>query len=111
MVITARKAAHLKRDESRKKRRGSATVGELTAEGVMDELLSREPSPELAAEVADEYRRLLAMLKDKELEAVALAKMEGCTVEEIGQRLGYAPRSIKRKLQMIRGIWEKEMTP
>ena len=43
--------------------------------------------------------------------AVALWRMEGYTVEEIAQRLGYAPRSIKRKLQLIRTIWEKEIRP
>jgi DNA-directed RNA polymerase specialized sigma24 family protein len=37
--------------------------------------------------------------------------MEGYSVEEIAERLGYAPRSIKRKLQLIRGIWEKEQQP
>ena len=29
--------------------------------------------------------------------------------EEIAGQMGYAARSIKRKLQMIRGIWEKEL--
>ena len=33
--------------------------------------------------------------------------MEGYSVEEIAQQLGYAPRSIKRKLQMIRTLWEE----
>jgi hypothetical protein len=37
-------------------------------------------------------------------------RAEGCTVEEIGERLGYAPRSVKRKLQLIRSLWEKELT-
>ena len=76
---------------------------------MLNQVLSREPDPEFAAEVAEEYRRLLAVLADKELEAVALARLEGHSVEEIGEKLGYAPRSVKRKLQLIRGIWEKEM--
>jgi hypothetical protein len=29
-------------------------------------------------------------------------------VEEIAARLGYSGRSIKRKLDLIRSIWEKE---
>jgi DNA-directed RNA polymerase specialized sigma24 family protein len=62
----------------------------------------------LAAQVAEECRRLLQSLRDPELEAVALWKMEGYTVDEIGQRLGYAARSVKRKLQLIRSLWEKE---
>jgi len=42
---------------------------------------------------------------------VALARMEGYSVEEIAAQLGFSPRSIKRKLQMIRSIWAKELDP
>lgn len=114
VVVTARKAAHLVRDEGRKKRGGGmqAVTGAGPGEdedSVLDQVLSREPTPELAAQVAEEYQRLLAALADPELESVALWRMEGYSVEEmIADRLGYAARSIKRKLQLIRGIWEKE---
>jgi hypothetical protein len=37
--------------------------------------------------------------------------MEGYGIEEIAERVGYAPRSIKRKLQLIRSIWEREVGP
>jgi DNA-directed RNA polymerase specialized sigma24 family protein len=37
--------------------------------------------------------------------------MEGYTVDEIARRLGCAPRSVKRKLGLIRASWEKEMVP
>ncbi|HEY7424792.1 MAG TPA: ECF-type sigma factor [Gemmataceae bacterium] len=116
VVLTARKAARLLRDERRLKRGGGATFqneasGGSTEGVVLDQLLSREPSPEFAAQVAEECQRLLRQLNDCELEAVALARMEGYTVAEIAERLGYAPRSIKRKLQLIRAIWEKELEP
>ncbi|HMC90792.1 MAG TPA: ECF-type sigma factor [Gemmataceae bacterium] len=51
------------------------------------------------------------MLQDAELTLVALQRMDGYTVEEIAQKLGYAPRSIKRKLRLIRNAWEKELAP
>jgi DNA-directed RNA polymerase specialized sigma24 family protein len=113
VVITARKAAHQIRDEGRLKRGGGAvmrteTSGVEDEPLVLDELLSREPSPEFAALAAEEHQRLLRVLGDDELRSVALWRMEGYTVEEIAERLGYAPRSVKRKLQLIRGIWEKE---
>ena len=116
VVLTARKAAHQRRDEQRQKRGGAATVQTETSatddEGsILGQVLSREPTPEFAAEVAEECRRLLHSLNDPELEAVALARMEGYGIDEIAERLGYAPRSIKRKLQLIRGIWEKELQP
>ncbi len=59
----------------------------------------------------EEYQRLLACLQDRELETIAQRRLEGYTVEEISARLGYAARSIKRKLQLIRAIWEKEVMP
>ena len=60
-------------------------------------------------EAAEECRHLLGLLGDPELESVALLRMEGYTVEEIAERLGYVPRTIKRKLRLIRGVWEQEL--
>jgi DNA-directed RNA polymerase specialized sigma24 family protein len=100
VVITARKAAHLVRDQTRQPCGGA--VG-------LEEVLSHEPTPALAAEVAEEYGRLLASLGDRELAAVAVWRMEGYSVEEVAGKLRCAPRSVKRKLRVIRGIWEKEI--
>src|SRR5262245_32188959 len=113
MVITARKAAHLKRDETRLKRGGGAAPvtdsdRDQDDDSTLEQFLSAEPSPETAAEMAEEYRRLLQNLKDPDLEAVAVARMEGHSVDEMAQKFGYAPRSIKRKLQAIRDIWNLE---
>jgi DNA-directed RNA polymerase specialized sigma24 family protein len=112
VVLTARKASHLLREQRRLKRGGVAALSPSAVterEAVdLDELLGREPSPEFAAQVADECRRLFRHLDDPTLESVALWKMEGYTVEEIAQKLGYAPRSIKRKLRLIRDRWEQE---
>ena len=107
VVITARKAGHLVRDQSRHKRGRAARpdASELTLEGV----LGRDPTPEFAAQVAEEYRRLMAALGDPEVRAVARMRMEGSTVEEIARETGYSPRSIKRKLQLIRGRWGDEV--
>jgi DNA-directed RNA polymerase specialized sigma24 family protein len=111
VVLTARKAAHLLRDAGRQKRGGAAAAVGVSDEGVFDQLLSREPSPEFAAEAAEEFRRLLRLLGDGELETVALRRMEGYQVKEIAAQLGYVSRSIKRKLEIIRRIWEKEVAP
>jgi RNA polymerase sigma factor (sigma-70 family) len=112
VVLTARKASRLFRHEGQLKRGGAAHAAETPpcaeAEPTLEQVLSREPDPEFAAEAADQFRRLLHLLGDKELEAVALWRMEGYTVEEVGNRLGCAPRSVKRKLQLIRSVWGKE---
>ena len=110
VTVTARKAAHLARDEGRQKRGGGA-VAAADPEVVLAEVLSREPSPAFAAEVAEECRRLLAGLGDPDLEAVALWKMEGYDNAEIAAKLGCAPRTVERRLQLIRKLWEKEAPP
>ena len=109
VVITARKAGHLVRDQSRQKRGGAARpdASELTPEGV----LGRDPTPEFAAQVAEEYQRLMAALGDPEVQTVARMRMEGYTVEEIAGQLGRVPRTIKRWLQLIRRIWNEEPQP
>jgi DNA-directed RNA polymerase specialized sigma24 family protein len=105
VVFTARKAAHLMRDEQHEPKAPGGDAGH-----ELEQLLSREPTPETAAQLAEDYRRLLDSLGDRQLERVAVCRMEGLTVEEIAARLGYVPRSIKRKLQTIRAIWEQEGT-
>jgi DNA-directed RNA polymerase specialized sigma24 family protein len=108
-AITARKAAHLVRDETRLKRGGAAgRVSPAEEAAVLEQLLSREPTAEMAAQMADQCRHLLRRLGAKELEAVAVARMEGYSVEEIAALLGLSKWSIKRKLQLIRDIWENE---
>jgi DNA-directed RNA polymerase specialized sigma24 family protein len=62
----------------------------------------------LAAVLAEECRRLLDVLNDATLRAVAVAKMEGYTNEEIADRLEVALPTVERKLQRIRRIWDKE---
>jgi DNA-directed RNA polymerase specialized sigma24 family protein len=111
VVITARKAGHLLRDERRQKRVGRAQPPAPAEEIAIEQIVSREPSPEFAAEVAEECQRLLHCLGDGELKSIALWKMEGHTNEEIAGKLGYVVRSIKRKLHLIRKIWEKESPP
>jgi DNA-directed RNA polymerase specialized sigma24 family protein len=107
---------HLRRDEGRQKRGGGVQVALDTPhgpdeEGVLEQVISREPTPQLAAQMSEECERLLDALGDSELRSVALWRMEGYTVEEIGARLGCVGRTVKRKLQLIRSIWEKELVP
>jgi DNA-directed RNA polymerase specialized sigma24 family protein len=110
-VITARKASHLVRDEARHKRGGTARVNAETEEDQMlllQGVFSREPAPELAAQMTEECERLLRLLDDNELRQVALWRMEGHSVEDIAARCGCAPRTMKRKLRLIRILWEEE---
>jgi len=113
VTITARKAFQLQLWEGRRKRGGNGVLDEAALGGAkagmreLEQALDREPTPEFAAEVAEECRRLLASLIEPDLRSVAQWKMEGYTNEEIADRLGCAIRSVERKLGAIRSIWNQ----
>jgi DNA-directed RNA polymerase specialized sigma24 family protein len=119
VTITLRKAHNVRRDERRLKRGGGQVLGEAKwfdtadsagAEAGLEQVVSREPTPELAAQLAEECRRLLGRLNDATLQTLALLKMEGYTNHEVATRLGCALRTVERKLRLIRQIW-KEPAP
>jgi DNA-directed RNA polymerase specialized sigma24 family protein len=118
VVITARKAA-APVDRRRALKRGgawnrvdlghgSSADGSQGGDGLLAELVAREPTPEFAAMVAEETGRLLGRLGDEQLRQIALDRMEGYTTEEIADRLGCARRTVARRLDLIRQIWSDE---
>jgi DNA-directed RNA polymerase specialized sigma24 family protein len=116
VVLTARKAINLVHHERRQKRGGDAVLGEAALadaagtgeEPGIEQIVGHEPTPEFAAQVAEECQRLLASLDDAELRAVAQWKMEGYTLEEIAAKLACVPRTVQRKLRVIRSLWGEE---
>jgi RNA polymerase sigma factor (sigma-70 family) len=73
------------------------------------ELLSDEPTPEFVVMLEEERQRLLGLLRDDQLRHIANWRFEGYTVDEIAVRLGIAPRSVTRKLTLIRNTWANEV--
>jgi DNA-directed RNA polymerase specialized sigma24 family protein len=114
VTITARKAAAQADRECRLKRGGgrvldeAALGGESFGVGGLAAVVGNEPSPEFAAQIADELRRLLGELRDDPLRQIALLRMEGYRNEEIAARLDCSLRSIERKLDLIRQLWTWE---
>ena len=119
LMLIDRKAIDHKRHATRARRGGSKVVDEAalrghdSAEGgsPLARLASVEPTPEFAAQAAEEWRRLFGLLQDQELEQVALLKMEGYGLDEIATRLGCVPRTVQRRIRLIRHIWDKEVLP
>jgi RNA polymerase sigma factor (sigma-70 family) len=83
--------------------------GEIPGEHDLEQLLTRDPTPEEAAATADECRRLLELLDEPELRQVALWKVEGYTNEEIAARLDCVERTVERKVRRIRLLWKHEL--
>jgi DNA-directed RNA polymerase specialized sigma24 family protein len=106
LVLTVRKAQFSARAATRKKRGAGRVVSLAELDDQDSEVFeSAEPTPELAAQLAEELERRLHFLKDESLQQVALAKLEGCTNREIAERLGCVEKTIERKLRSIRKLW------
>ena len=73
----------------------------------LSQLIGKEPDPQAAFQVAEECQDMLDRLSDTILRAIALWKMEGFTTEEIASKLGCTTRTIERKLQLIRRLWDR----
>jgi DNA-directed RNA polymerase specialized sigma24 family protein len=118
VTITARKAHNQRRDEGCQKRGGGRVVAEAALAGAdpdgdafLAQVIGSEPTPEFAAMVADEYRRLFGSLADESLRVVALLKLEGHSNEEIARSLDCGLRTVERKLEVIRKRWMAEGVP
>ena len=109
-LITVRKSIDLRQREGRQVRGGGRvrTFSDLVDED-FDPTRGDEPGPEMAAQLADEYRRLMEKLDDPTLRSVATWKLEGFTNDEIAARLGCVASTVERKLARIRSKWAREM--
>jgi DNA-directed RNA polymerase specialized sigma24 family protein len=68
-------------------------------------IVGTEPSPELAVMVAENCERLLDML-DASQRRIALLKLEGHSNAEIAQRLDCGVRTVERRLELTRRVWQ-----
>ena len=110
VLITARKAIDLRNYEGRQSRRRERvrSLTEPTRER-LETIGGDEPTPELAAQLAEECQRLMEELGDSSLQRVATLKLEGYTNKEIAARLGCVTSTVERKLARIRHQWAGEV--
>ena len=117
VLVTARKAVDLAQHERRQKRGGGGVLDEAALPGparssaqgaALEQIEGPEPTPAFAAQVAEEYGRLLERLDSPELRTVAMRKVEGYGNEEIAAQLGCGLRTVERRLRLIRSLWEQE---
>jgi DNA-directed RNA polymerase specialized sigma24 family protein len=106
VLITVRKAINLRNYETRQSR-GMGKVHSLSdlSPRALESVGADEPTPEFAAQCAEQYRRLIERLGDSTLECVAAFKLEGWTNDEIAARLGCVVSTVERKLARIRAKW------
>ena len=119
VVITARKVLGRIRSESRQKRGGGRVVDEAAlaarteamAGDALAQFVSAEPTPEFVVMIAEETASKLASLPDPTLRQVAVLRMEGHSNQEIAARIGCVARTVERKLDVIRSLWDVEAGP
>jgi len=117
LMLTRQKSADYRRRERRQRRGGGEVRGESVfrrpgqpnEDRGLDLLLGEAPTPAFVAQMHEQIQRLFGMLRDDKLRTVALRRMEGYTIHEIGQELGMAKRAVDRKLRLIREKWAKEL--
>jgi RNA polymerase sigma factor (sigma-70 family) len=110
VVLTARKGIDQVRRESRVtlQAKSAISLAETDDETVLEQIVGREPTPELAAQVVEQYERLLDRLGDEKLRQIAVWKLEGFANGEIAAKLACSRRTVIRKLETIRLIWSEE---
>jgi len=106
VLITKRKLRAQWRRESTN-RRSSEPNEPGAAEVHIEEVIGSEPTPEFVAEMMDETERLLEVLGDDTLRRIAVMRMDGLTNDEIAARVGCASRTVRRKVERIRTVWEE----
>ncbi len=107
VVIASRKAISWLRQETAEKRGGGRT----RSGDALPNLIGPEPTPDFTAELFEEVRRLLGLLRREDVVLCLLAqrKLAGHTNAEIAAELSLAPRSIQRKIQRIRILWSADL--
>ena len=112
VVLTRHKSGNQLRHQTAKKRGGKQVRGHsAVGEAGFDYFFGQEPTPELLYEMQEEQERLLGMLADETLQQVALLRLMGHSIEETAQQLSISPRSVKRKMALIRDSWLVSLEP
>lgn len=110
-VITTRKALRQLNKERAQKRGGANVRGESIfanndgRDMALQDLATSAPTPEFIAIADEQVELLINLLPDDSMRAVAQAKLQGYTNDEIAQMLQRHPRSVERKLKLIREHW------
>ena len=101
ILITKRKVRAQWRRESVR----GQPASQADSQSAMAELLCNQPTPEFVTDVMDETEHLIQQLPDETLKRVALLRMDGLSTDEIAEQLDWTARTVRRKLERIRDLW------
>ena len=113
LTIAGRKVSHRHRYDHQKRRdikkneELSLVLTDSEKSSLQRPLQSAEPTPEYLASFHETWCQLFDSLEDDVLRDVSRMKIEGFTDEEIAEQLGYTTRTIRRKVERIRRVWQE----
>jgi DNA-directed RNA polymerase specialized sigma24 family protein len=109
-MIAARKAINKAKFLDRDKRGGKQVVGESALNDLglsnLETYILAADDPAKFVEFEMTCRELLLQLPDDDYREIALMRMAGFANQEIGKKLSCSTRTIDRKLNTIREIWD-----
>jgi DNA-directed RNA polymerase specialized sigma24 family protein len=111
-IMTTRKARKMARRQLAKKRGGGRIRLETDLRGAATEQMPVDSpldsgSAEIRPAEFDLCCEEMLLALDDEHRTTAILRLQGYSSQEIASRLNCSPRSIQRKLQVIRGAWER----
>jgi RNA polymerase sigma factor (sigma-70 family) len=111
LTITRRTALNRQAYNQRKKRGpGTRSLdGDTDASNFGLPADSDQSPPEMILMLEEQQQRLLGLLRDDVLRSIALWKLEGYSHDEIATKLSVTPRTIVRKVNLIRERWAEEL--
>jgi len=92
-MIAMRKANDFRKIENAEKRGGRRQT--LSIQSFKHQVASFDENPELQVELLELCEHFLNRIKEEDLQAVAILKMNGNTNTDISQELGIAPRTVQ----------------
>lgn len=107
VTITNRKAINQIAHDNRQKRGAGKTTTELNEAGTPQQ--NPDNAPEYAMVVAESLAAMLESLSSDELREIAMAKLEGCSNQEIAERIDYSVPTVERRLRLIRSELKEQI--
>lgn len=104
VTITIRKIYDQRERATAQKRGGKGEIRKSSED--LEELLSKLPAPDAAAELSDNYNEAMRVLADDRQRRIVSLDMQGKTREEIAEELGVTERTVYRELSDSREKWE-----
>ncbi|MCU0960892.1 MAG: ECF-type sigma factor [Pirellulaceae bacterium] len=112
VTITHRKAVNCVRRHFSVKRGGGRVYCESTSnvrvlacdEGLLAGIDSGTPAPERLVSLRELFTRL-----DGDMQRIVALRLDGCTNEQIAQRLNRSLATIERRLRLLRDEWTQEL--